>query len=98
MLFWEPVDLYILKLPGVEMDEGIAGTEAALDMLPVLERTKVKVYINSYKKKIYINSYKKKVHINSYSLNEIEYTWNVIYSKYMLKNRHKNKCIVFHIP
>ena len=89
MLFWEPVDLYILKLPGVEMDEGIAGTEAALDMLPVLERTKVKVYINSYKKK---------VHINSYSLNEIEYTWNVIYSKYMLKNMHKNKCIVFHIP
>jgi hypothetical protein len=25
MLFWEPVDLYILKLPGVEMDEGIAA-------------------------------------------------------------------------
>ena len=71
------------------MDEGIAGTEAALDMLPVLERTKVKVYINSYKKK---------VDINSYNLNEIEYTWNVIYSKYMIKNMHKNKCIVFHIP
>lgn len=50
------------------MDEGIAGTEAALDMLPVLERTKVKVYINSYKQKVYINSNKMKVDINSQSL------------------------------
>lgn len=71
MLLAEPVELYILKLLGVDKEAGMAGTEAAVDMQPVLERTKVKVDINSFKresrgfndtwenmKKYYIKDYK----------------------------------------
>ena len=57
MLLAEPVELYILKLPGVDKEEGIAGTEAAVDMQPVLDRTKVKVDINSYKYESKVRGY-----------------------------------------